>query len=78
MNIAKLPVQEILDENIAKVVAAGRKHGKFLGRPAGSPEQVVKYREQGFQFFQSQTELGLMRLGAKALGLQEAPLKALY
>jgi hypothetical protein len=39
---------------------------------------VAQYREQGFQVFQSQTELGLMRLGAKALGLQEAPLKALY
>jgi 2-keto-3-deoxy-L-rhamnonate aldolase RhmA len=69
-----------LDENIAKVVAAGRKHGKYLGRPAGSPEQVAKYREQGFQFFQSQTEFGLMRLGAKALGLKAAPAppRALY
>jgi len=65
--------EALLDENIAKVVEAGRKHGKFLGRPAGSPEQVAKYREQGFQFFQSQTELGLMLLGAKALGLKEAP-----
>src|ERR1700722_12821856 len=62
--------EPLLDENIAKVVAAGRKNGKFLGRPAGSPEQVAKYRERGFQFFQSQTELGLMRLGAKALGLK--------
>jgi 2-keto-3-deoxy-L-rhamnonate aldolase RhmA len=70
--------EPLLEENLAKVVAAGKKHGKFLGRPAGSPEQVAQYREQGFQVFQSQTELGLMRLGAKALGLQEAPLKALY
>jgi 2-keto-3-deoxy-L-rhamnonate aldolase RhmA len=62
--------EPLLQESIAKVVAAGRKHGKFLGRPAGSPEQVAKYREEGFQFFQSQTELGLMRLGAKALGLK--------
>ena len=70
--------EPLLEENLAKVVAAGKKHGKFLGRPAGSPEQVAQYREQGFQVFQSQTELGLMRLGAKVLGLQEAPLKALY
>jgi 2-keto-3-deoxy-L-rhamnonate aldolase RhmA len=68
----------LLEENIAKIVAAGKKHGKFLGRPAGSAELVALYREQGFQFFQSQTELGLMRLGAKALGLKEAPVKALY
>jgi 2-keto-3-deoxy-L-rhamnonate aldolase RhmA len=70
--------EPMLEENIAKVVEAGKKHGKFLGRPAWSPELVAKYREQGFQFFQSQTELGLMRLGAKALGLKEVPVKALY
>src|ERR1700722_19073526 len=64
-----------LEEAIAKIFAAGRRHGKFLGRPAGSPELVAKYREQGFQFFQSQTELGLMRLGAKALGLKEVAVK---
>lgn len=65
--------EPLLEENIAKVVTAGKKHGKYLGRPAGSPELFAKYREQGFQFFQSQTELGLMRLGAKALGLKEVP-----
>ncbi|HVO99739.1 MAG TPA: aldolase/citrate lyase family protein [Bryobacteraceae bacterium] len=70
--------EPLLEEAIAKIVAAAKRHGKYLGRPAGSPELVAKYREQGFQFFQSQTELGLMRLGAKALGLKEAPAKALY
>jgi 2-keto-3-deoxy-L-rhamnonate aldolase RhmA len=72
--------EPLLDENIEKIVAAGKRHGKFLGRPAGSPELVAKYREQGFQFFQSQTELGLMRLGAKALGLKEVRIntRALY
>ena len=56
-----------LEEAIAKVVAAGKKHGKFLGRPAWTPELVSRYREQGFQFFQSMTDLGLMELGAKQL-----------
>lgn len=73
-----------LNEAVAKVVAAGKKHGKFLGRPAGTPEQVTAYREQGFQFFQSATELGLMRLGARKLldplGIGETPRerRALY
>jgi 2-keto-3-deoxy-L-rhamnonate aldolase RhmA len=70
--------EPLLDEYISRVVAAGQKHGKFLGRPAGSPEEVADYRKQGFQFFQSQTELGLIRLGAKALGLKETKIKALY
>ena len=56
-----------LEDAIAKIVAAGKRHGKFLGRPALSPEEVEKCRGQGFQFFQSVTELGLMRLGAEAL-----------
>jgi 2-keto-3-deoxy-L-rhamnonate aldolase RhmA len=59
--------ESALENAIATIVAAGQKHGKFLGRPAGTPEQVLRYREQGFQFFQSRTELGLMSLGAKQL-----------
>jgi 2-keto-3-deoxy-L-rhamnonate aldolase RhmA len=73
-----------LDEAIAKVVAAGRRHGKFLGRPAATAEQVTRFREQGFQVFQAVTELGLMRLGAqellKPLGIEGIPAekRALY
>jgi 2-keto-3-deoxy-L-rhamnonate aldolase RhmA len=73
-----------LDAAIAKVVAAGRRHGKFLGRPAGTPKQVSQFRQQGFQLFQSITELGLMRLGAqellKPLGIDGIPpeKRALY
>ncbi len=56
-----------LEAAIRKIVEAGKRHGKFLGRPALSPQEVEKYRAQEFQFFQSVTELGLMRLGAEAL-----------
>jgi 2-keto-3-deoxy-L-rhamnonate aldolase RhmA len=59
--------EPLLDEAIERVIAAGKRHGKFLGRPAGSAEEVVRYRQQGFQFFQSVTEIGLMELGAEAL-----------
>jgi 2-keto-3-deoxy-L-rhamnonate aldolase RhmA len=54
-------------EAVARVVEAGKKHGKFLGRPAGSAEKIAEYREQGFQLFQTATEIGLMTQGAKAL-----------
>src|ERR1700687_6193426 len=56
-----------LHEAIAKVVEAGKKHGKFLGRPAGTAERIVEYRQQGFQLFQTATEIGLMSQGAKTL-----------
>ena len=54
-----------LDDAIAKIVAAGKKHGKALGRPAGSPEQIAEFQEQGFQLFQGPTEIGFMLAGAK-------------
>jgi 2-keto-3-deoxy-L-rhamnonate aldolase RhmA len=59
--------EPLLEEAITKVVAAGQRHKKFLGRPAGSAEEVVRYQQQGFQFFQSVTEIGLMERGAEAL-----------
>src|SRR5438093_238154 len=49
-----------LHEAIAKVLEAGKRHGKFLGRPAGTPEQVNEYMGQGFQLFQAPTDIGLM------------------
>lgn len=63
-----------LHEAIARVVDAAQRHGKFLGRPAGTPEQVKEYVRQGFQLFQAPTEIGLMTAGArKYLGALEEP-----
>jgi hypothetical protein len=46
-------------------VEAGKRHNKILGRPAGSPEQVQQFMEQGFLLFQAPTDLGFMAAGAK-------------
>ena len=54
-------------EAIEKIIAAAKRHKKVLGRPAGSPEEVKRYMEQGFLFFQGPSELGLLRAGAKPL-----------
>lgn len=59
--------EPLLDEAVAKVVAAAKRHGKFLGRPAAAPEAVARYREQGFQLFQCTTELNLIRMAAERL-----------
>ncbi|WP_260703705.1 HpcH/HpaI aldolase family protein [Edaphobacter flagellatus] len=68
---------DLLDTAIAKIVAAAKRHGKWLGRPAGSAAEVKRFHSEGFQFFQSVTELGLMKLGAKALleplGIKDKP-----
>jgi 2-keto-3-deoxy-L-rhamnonate aldolase RhmA len=52
---------------VAKIVAAARKHNKVLGTLAGNPDQIKKYIQQGFLFFQAGTELGLMAAGAREL-----------
>lgn len=69
--------EPLLEEAITKIVAAAQRNGKWLGRPAGSAEDVRRFQQQGFQFFQSVTELGLMKLGAKALleplGIKDKP-----
>lgn len=50
---------------VARVVEAGKRHGKFLGRPAATAEQAKQYMEQGFLLFQGPTDMGLMVAGAK-------------
>ncbi len=52
---------------IARVFAAGRRHGKFLGRPALSADELERYSAEGFQFFMTCTELELLALGAREL-----------
>lgn len=54
-------------EAIETIKAAAKRHGKFLGRPAANAKEVDRYRQEGFQVFQSVTELGLMRLGAEQI-----------
>ncbi len=56
-----------LESAITRIAEAAGRHGKFLGRPAGTPEQVRRYMEQGFRLFQMPTEIGLMELGARQL-----------
>lgn len=55
-----------LHEAIAKVLEAGNRHGKAVGRPAQTPEQVKQYREQGFRLFQAPTDIGFLSAGAKS------------
>jgi 2-keto-3-deoxy-L-rhamnonate aldolase RhmA len=56
-----------LEEAISSVAAAAKRHQKFLGRPAQSPDQLKKYVDQGFLFFQVASEIGLLVAGARQL-----------
>jgi 2-keto-3-deoxy-L-rhamnonate aldolase RhmA len=65
-----------LEDAIARVIEAGKKHAKFLGRPGSSPEQIEKFQEQGFALFQTATDIGLMSAGAQQLLRGVTALKA--
>lgn len=73
-----------LHEAIAKVAAAGKKHGKVVGRPAATPEQAQKFQAQGFGLFQAPTDMGFMGAGARAYleglgrGAAQAKAKTIY
>jgi 2-keto-3-deoxy-L-rhamnonate aldolase RhmA len=47
------------------VRSAAVRHGKVVGRPAATTEQVESGMEQGFRFFQLNSDLNLLELGAK-------------
>ena len=53
-----------LEAAVAKIVAAGKKHGKVLGRPARTPQEIKRFQKKGFLFFQTVTDLGFMAAGA--------------
>ncbi len=54
----------MLQDAIAKIAAAAKRHGKYVGRPVRDAAQVADLREQGFQFFQAPTDLDFLAAGA--------------
>jgi 2-keto-3-deoxy-L-rhamnonate aldolase RhmA len=54
-----------LHRAIDKIVAACKRNNKVVGRPAGSPEALRRFQEQGFRFFQGPTEIGLLNQGGR-------------
>lgn len=56
-----------LDQAVARIAAAGKRHGKFLGRPALTPDEIKRFQKQGFQFFMCSADIDLMAAGATQL-----------
>jgi 2-keto-3-deoxy-L-rhamnonate aldolase RhmA len=55
-----------LQEAIDKIVRAAHREGKAVGRPLVSASQYERFINDGFSFFQAQTELNLLAAGAEA------------
>ena len=56
-----------LQQALDRIVAACAKHRVPVGRPAGTPEQIRRYLEEGFVFFQAPADVNLMAAGSKPL-----------
>ncbi len=52
---------------MAKIIAAAKRHNKFLGRPGGSPEKIREYYGTGIPLLSRNQRAGLMTNGAKSL-----------
>ncbi len=52
-------------EAVAKVIAAGKRHGKYIGRTAFDASRIPGYIEEGFQFLTGPSELNHIASGAK-------------
>lgn len=64
----------VVQDAIARVVAAGKKYNVPLGYPSGNPAEIKKLIAQGFRLFQASSDLGLVQAGAHQLltGVREA------
>lgn len=56
-----------VQDALKKVLAAGKANKKYVGLPVKDSEHLKRYADQGFQWFQTATELGLMAKGARQL-----------
>ncbi len=56
-----------VQDALRRVIAAGKANNKVLGLPVKDSDQLKKYIDWGFLWFQTATELGLMARGAKQL-----------
>ncbi len=57
----------LVQEAIAKVLAAGKKYNVPVGYPSGNPEEIKQLIAEGFLLFQATTDLGLMKGAATEL-----------
>lgn len=56
-----------LHEAVATIAAAGLKHGKIMGRPGRSHEEIKAGQKAGFRFFMTATDIDFMAAGAAQL-----------
>jgi 2-keto-3-deoxy-L-rhamnonate aldolase RhmA len=57
----------LVEQVAARLLAAGRKHNVAVGYPASAPAEIQKRVAQGFRFFLTTNDIGLLSAGARDL-----------
>ena len=57
----------LLQDAVARILDAARRHNKIAGCPARDADQIRRFLDQGFLFFQAATDLNFMADGARQL-----------
>lgn len=57
----------LVEQALAKVLEAGRRHGLPVGYPTGNPNEINRRIAQGFRFFQASSDVGLLAGAARDL-----------
>jgi 2-keto-3-deoxy-L-rhamnonate aldolase RhmA len=57
----------LVEEAVSKILAAGKRHNLPVGYPSGSAGEINQRIRQGFRFFQTGSDLGLLRAGVATL-----------
>lgn len=55
----------LVEQALAKVLEAGRRHGIPVGYPTGNPTEINRRIAQGFRFFQASSDVGLLAGAAR-------------
>jgi len=56
-----------VDEAVEEVAKAARRHNVFVGRPAANAEQIKRFVDRGYLFFQTASDLNLLESAARQL-----------
>jgi 4-hydroxy-2-oxoheptanedioate aldolase len=57
----------LVEQALAKVLEAGRRHGLPVGYPTGDPAEINRRIAQGFRFFQASSDVGLLAGAAREM-----------
>jgi 4-hydroxy-2-oxoheptanedioate aldolase len=55
----------LVEQALAKVLEAGRRHGVPVGYPTGDPAEINRRIAQGVRFFQASSDVGLLASAAR-------------